>query len=199
MLHNNVQCIVLGGSAGCRKSIKKILAELPADFTIPLIIVRHIYDDDINSEETGILSKIRSLDIVEPEDKEPIKESAVYLAPSGYHLMIEKSRTFSLSLDEKINCTRPAIDVLFESAADVYGENLAGILLSGSNSDGAFGLCRIKNKRGLAIVQNPQDAEFPQMPQSALELCNISRKLTINQITDLISDLNVKRRKNEIS
>jgi two-component system chemotaxis response regulator CheB len=190
---NKTNCIVIGGSAGCGTLIRQILTDLPKDFTVPMIIVRHLRHDDIDENYMDMLSEMYSINMREPEDKEPINESTVYLAPPGYHLMIEEDRTFSLNVDEKIHYTRPSIDVLFESAASVFGSQLTGILLSGSNSDGASGLCSIKKNNGLAIIQDPKTAEFPQMPESVLEKCEIDHMYKIDQISDLIIDINEMR------
>jgi two-component system chemotaxis response regulator CheB len=114
-------------------------------------------------------SKLCSLNIKEADEKENIQAGYVYFAPPNYHLLIENDKTFSLSTDEKVNYSRPSIDVLFESAANAYGPRLAAIILTGANNDGAEGLRRIKQKGGLVIVQDPQSAENSYMPAAALK------------------------------
>jgi len=96
--------------------------------------------------------------------------------------MIESDRSFSLSVDEKVNFSRPSIDVLFESAADAYGAGLIGIILTGASRDGAAGLRRIKQNGGFTIVQDPATAEFPVMPSAALDETEVDRVMNIPEI-----------------
>jgi two-component system, chemotaxis family, protein-glutamate methylesterase/glutaminase len=111
-----------------------------------------------------------ALTVKDADEKEAIRPGFVYFAPANYHLLIETDHTFSLSIDPKVNYSRPSIDVLFESAANVYGPRLIAILLTGANNDGAKGLQLIKEKGGLVIVQDPRSAEFSFMPEAALQV-----------------------------
>lgn len=192
-MSKTVKCIVIGGSAGVGTLINKILNSLPKEFIIPIIIVRHTLHDDINETYMNILSDKFSINVCEPEDKEPLRDSTVYIAPAGYHLMIEEDMTFSLNVDEKIHYSRPSIDVLFESAASVFGEHLIGILLTGSNSDGAFGLEKIKTLGGTILIQNPETAEFSYMPESAVMRCNVDKTYIIEEIIEIIIEANKMR------
>jgi len=169
MTSSRFQIIVIGGSAGAMTALTELLPVLPADYPLPIVIVQHLHplQDDFHIE---LYDKKCALTVKEAEDKEPIRIGHVYFAPPNYHLLIEDNRTFSLSTDEKVNYCRPSIDVLFESAADVYGPRLAAIILTGANNDGAEGLRLIKEKGGLVIVQDPQSAEFSLMPAAALQV-----------------------------
>jgi len=111
-----------------------------------------------------------ALTVKDADEKEAIRPGFVYFAPPNYHLLIETDHTFGLSIDPKVNYSRPSIDVLFENAANVYGPRLISILLTGANNDGAKGLRLIKEKGGLVIVQDPRSAEFPFMPEAALQV-----------------------------
>jgi two-component system chemotaxis response regulator CheB len=123
------------------------------------------------------------------EDKEKIRKGCVYIAPPDYHLLIEDDRTFSLSVDAPVNYSRPSIDVLFESASDVFSEHIIGIILTGANSDGSLGLKRIKERGGLTIVQSPQSAEYPVMPTAAIAETDVDYVLDIEEIADKIKEL----------
>lgn len=160
------EIIVIGVSWGGMKALRNILPKLPKDFKVPIVIVQHLgaYSG------TGwieILDQMCFVKVKEADEKEKI-ECGVYIAPANYHLLIEKDKTFSLSLEERVNHARPSIDVLFECAADVYGSKAIGVILTGLNSDGADGLKQIKQRGGLAIVQDPEDAEVSEMPLAAL-------------------------------
>ena len=176
-------CIVIGVSAGGMEALSKILPSLPAEFPLPVIIVQHLHKTstgyylDYYNEKSLLFVK-------EAEQNEIIKVGNIYFAPPDYHLLIENNKTFAISSDEKVNYSRPSIDILFESAADVYGEKLIGIILTGANNDGAEGMKIIKQKGGFTIAQNPLEAEFPVMPQSAIDTGTIDLILTLNEISD---------------
>jgi two-component system chemotaxis response regulator CheB len=161
------QAVVIGVSAGGMKALSTLLPILPKDFPLPILVVQHRLagsDDYI----TKNLNQICALQVKEAEEKEALKAGCVYIAPADYHLLVERDETLSLSVDEKVNYSRPAIDVLFESAAYVWSSGLIGIVLTGANSDGAKGLASIKQQGGTAIVQNPETAEHSTMPKAAL-------------------------------
>jgi two-component system, chemotaxis family, protein-glutamate methylesterase/glutaminase len=127
-----------------------------------------------------------ALRVKEANEKEPIQAGVIYLAPPNYHLLIENDRTFSLSIDERVNYARPSIDMLFETAAQVYGPQTVGIILTGANNDGANGLRLIKERGGLAIVQDPRTAESTFMPQAALEATPVDHLLSIPEMGKLL-------------
>ncbi|MBA3900262.1 MAG: chemotaxis protein CheB [Bacteroidetes bacterium] len=171
--------------------IRKILTDLPKGFSLPVIIVEHISP---NSDNFWIksLNKICKLMVKEADEKEKIKKSTVYIAPPGYHLLIEQDFTFSLSSDERVNFSRPSIDVLFETAADAYKESLIGIILTGANNDGAKGLKMIKKNGGLTIVQDPSGAEVDIMPLAAILSAKPDFILAIKEIAPKMIDLQKK-------
>ena len=140
-----LDAIVIGGSAGALEALGRLLPALPADMSVAVAIVVHL-PPTRPSHLAEVLGGKTRLPVKEVEDKEPVVPGTVYVAPPGYHLLIEKGRTFALSTDDLVHFSRPAIDVLFESAAEVYGDRLAGIILTGANADGARGLLAIKRR-----------------------------------------------------
>jgi two-component system, chemotaxis family, protein-glutamate methylesterase/glutaminase len=142
-----MKAVVIGTSYGGMEAIRNLLVKLPESFETPIIIVLHIGTNTINSYLSQLNHKTNRK-VKEAEEKEPIRRNTVYFAPPNYHLQIESDFTFSLSTDPKINFSRPSIDVLFETAAWTFKSNLIGILLTGSNNDGAAGLQTIKNFGG---------------------------------------------------
>jgi two-component system chemotaxis response regulator CheB len=158
--------IVVGVSAGGLFALRSLVASLPQGFDIPIAVVQH------RSKESealcDLLQECTHLRVGEANDKEPIVPGAVYVAPPDYHLLVEPGY-ISLSTDEPVRYSRPSIDVLFASAADAYGADLIGIVLTGANADGSQGLQKIVQRGGYAIVQDPATAEVRMMPQSALK------------------------------
>jgi two-component system chemotaxis response regulator CheB len=160
------EAIVIGVSSGGLKALKIIFSDLPSDFAVPVIVVQHIGPRSENGW-IKLLNDSCDIPIKEADEKENVAAGNIYIAPSNYHLLIEKDKTFSLTIDERVNFARPSIDVLFESAADVYREKLIGIILTGANNDGTKGVQRIKECGGTVIIQDPVTAESSYMPSSA--------------------------------
>ena len=184
----HVEAIVMGGSAGAFEALQTILPALPRVLPVPIAIVLHL----LPGRPSGLakLFSLKSgLTVKEAEDKEPVAAGTVYLGSPNYHLLLEKDRHFSLSVDAPVHFSRPAIDVLFESAADVFGPALVGVLLSGANEDGARGLLRIHEAGGTTIVQSPEGAAAPQMPEAALRLCTVDHVGTVAAIGPLLGRL----------
>lgn len=168
-LNNSSKCVVIGGSAGSLKVLLEILPGLSAaaiDF--PIIIILHRKNDRRSSLE-HLLNNCCTLSVKEAEDKETLKGGTIYTAPPDYHLLIEKEGTLSLDASEKVSWSRPSIDVTFQSAAEVFKDNLLAVLLSGANNDGSLGLQKIKDQGGKIMIQHPENAEISTMPQLALE------------------------------
>lgn len=159
--------IIIGGSAGSLEVLVRILPNLAIQPAFAIVIVLHRKSGEDNTLEELIALKT-SIPVKEVEDKTPLVPGNIYIAPADYHLLFEKNNLLSLDTSEKINYSRPSIDVSFESAADVYGASLIGILLSGANADGTEGLKAIKSCGGTTIVQNPESAEMPFMPEHAI-------------------------------
>ncbi|MDE0947383.1 MAG: chemotaxis protein CheB [Sphingobium sp.] len=175
------RAIVIGASAGGVQALSLILTALPPHFASPILIVLHVPQRN----ENPLVDLLRArclLDVKEAEDKETLRPGTVYFAPPGYHLLLEKTMAIALSSDEPVNYSRPAIDVLFETAADALGQDVTAIILTGANHDGAQGLRAIGAAGGTVIVQDPATAEMPTMPLAALEACPTARSLSIDEI-----------------
>lgn len=162
------QAVVIGGSAGSFDILRAIVSSLPETLACPIIIIIHLPAH--SSGLADVFCNDTALRVKQAEDKEPIEPGTIYIAPPSYHLLIESHRAFALSADPPVHFSRPAIDVLFEAASDVYGRNLVGILLSGASDDGAAGLHEIHQAGGITIVQTPSSADSAIMPAAALAL-----------------------------
>ena len=185
---NAVEVIVMGGSWGGLQASMAILEALPANFSIPIVLVLHrLRNSEGNLQH--IFSNRIALDVLEIEEKEKIKGGHVYLAPANYHVLIEKNKTFSLDVSDLVNYSRPSIDVTFMSIADTYKSSVVGILLSGANKDGSAGLKYIAEVGGRAIVQNPVEAEVDTMPRSAIDIIPDCTVLGLKQIKDYLLSL----------
>ncbi|MFT3824816.1 MAG: chemotaxis protein CheB [Chitinophagaceae bacterium] len=182
------QIVVIGGSAGSLEVIIKLLSQLQGLPGVAIVIVLH-RKPAADSILVELLAARTDLPVTEAEEKELILPDHVYVAPPDYHLLIESDKSFALDTSEKIYFSRPAIDATFESAAEVYGEALIGVLLSGANADGAQGLLRIKECGGLCIVQDPVTAEVPYMPEQAIAHAHIDKILDTEQLIDFINSL----------
>lgn len=182
------EAAVIGVSAGGLHALRTILQALPTTFPIPIAIVQHL-NAQSESYLVDYLNDVSAIAIKEAEDKETLCPGTVYLAPAGYHLHIEPDRSFSLSVDEKVNYSRPSIDLLFESAAATFGQALIGIVLTGANADGALGLRAIKQRGGLAIVQNPETANTPYMPRAALNATPVDYIENLEGIASLLQQI----------
>ncbi|WP_429577409.1 chemotaxis protein CheB [Paraburkholderia youngii] len=161
------ELVVIGGSAGGIEVLNVLLAALPARFAAPVMIVMHLPPDS-PSYLVPALAHRCALPVLEPDAGELIQPGRVHVAPPGYHMLVEVDRTVALSTDAAVRFSRPSIDVLFESAAAVYGERLLAILLSGANDDGALGLERVRTLGGTAWVQDPASAGSAEMPRAAI-------------------------------
>jgi two-component system, chemotaxis family, protein-glutamate methylesterase/glutaminase len=186
-LNSSFEIIVVGTSIGGLKALQTLLSALPDDFSVPVVIVQHRGKDS----ETGLcefLGRHSRLPISEPEDKETILSGHAYLAPRDYHLLVEQG-SFALSTDPAIGFARPSIDVLFESAADQYQEKTIGVVLTGANRDGARGLAAIKLRGGLTLVEDPQFAACPEMPQAAIANTEVDRVVPLVELGPLLGNL----------
>lgn len=174
--------VVIGSSAGGLRALEEVLGALPETFPVPIIAVQHRSREssDAYADVIGAFSRIPVRDA---EDNVPLAAPGVYVGPPDYHVLVEPGR-LALSIDEPVAYSRPSIDVLFESAADAYGRNVVGVLLTGANSDGARGLFRIKEAGGYAIVQDPHTAESPEMPAAAIASAPVDRVVPLRQIAE---------------
>ena len=184
------KAIVIGGSAGSTAVISEILSQLPRDFPLPIFVVQHLHESDDGSFAEH-LAQTCQLAVVAPCDKQPIEQGHVYVAPSNYHMLLEKDGTVALSIDERVHWSRPSIDALFESAAHAWREGLIAVILSGASVDGAEGMKAVKESGGLTVAQAPDSAESPFMPQAAINLAHPEYVLTPSEIPGLLMELSV--------
>lgn len=176
--------IVVGASLGGLRAVRSLLSGLPKSFSSPMAIVLHRAKDTPDLL-ASVLQPHTHLRVVEAMDKDPIEIGCVYVAPPDYHLLVDRDG-LSLSVDEPVNYARPSIDVLFQSAAGVFGKNAIAILLTGSNADGAAGAAAIAARGGTVVVQDPKSAESPVMPASALERISTAKVLSLAQIAPFL-------------
>ncbi len=162
-----IEAVVIGGSAGAVDALVGLLPVLPPGYRLPVVCIVHM-PADRESRLAALFDERTALPVREAQDKQSIEPGKVYFAMPGYHLSVERDRSFSLSCEAPVHFARPAIDVLMESAADAYGPGLAGILLTGANQDGATGMQRIHACGGLTVVQDPAEAQAPTMPEQAI-------------------------------
>ncbi len=187
-LDNKYKAIVIGGSAGSFQGITQILSAIPADFSLPIILCLHRLKHVRNGFVEAL--SIKSIKpVVEPYDKENIKRGKVYLAPANYHLSIELGNSIALSTEEMFNNSRPSIDITLETAAYNYRDKLIGILLSGANKDGALGMKRIKDRKGLTIIQDPEECMIDTMPTAARNITEIDYTLKVQEIIQFLKEL----------
>jgi two-component system chemotaxis response regulator CheB len=183
--HQAPAAILVGGSAGAIEVVALLLGALPVDFATPIVVLVHLPRNRPSALAAALGGKCK-LALREPLDKEPLAPSTVYLAPSNYHLLIDPGPSFALSVDEPVNFSRPSIDVLFQSAADVLGPRCAGIIVSGANPDGARGLQAIQVAGGRVAIQDPDDAAQAVMPEAALALCPNAQVLSAEEISQWV-------------
>lgn len=196
-LDSEIIAITIGVSAGGLAALSALIPKLSQNLPAAVVIVQHLHVDS-DSFLVEHLGRLCSLGVVEVEDKMAIEHGIVYIAPAGYHLLVEECGSyFSLSVDEPVNYARPSIDVLFESAANAWGPKVVGVLLTGANSDGAKGLKTIKDKGGRTIVQNPQEAEYEAMPMAAISSFEVDDILTLKEIGEAVNILATGENKQE--
>ncbi len=181
LLGKEFQALVVGASAGGIYALSTVFSSFPQDFPLPVLVVQHMHPH-LKSQLAHILQKKTALKTQEAEEKESIKSGIIYIAPPNYHLLVELDRSLSLSTDGRVNYARPAVNVLFESAADAYQDRLIGLILTGANNDGATGLRRIKQAGGYTIVQEPHTAESSSMPEAACAATEVDIILPLEEI-----------------
>jgi len=192
--------VVIGVSTGGVKALRVVLENLPADFPLPVLIVQHI------SPESGdgmarLLDEQCAIRVKEADAGEEIGPAIVYLAPPDYHLLVDAGGILALSVDPPVCYARPSVDVLFESAADVFGPGVIGVILTGANHDGSQGLKAIQRAGGMSIVQDPRDAEADEMPNAAIAATRVEHVLPLGEIAPLLRQLagrgTLARKRNE--
>jgi two-component system, chemotaxis family, protein-glutamate methylesterase/glutaminase len=187
------ELICIGASWGGLDAVGRLLADVPDEIDVPIVIAQHRH----RSSSSGGLADLLHLRIKRPvqdvDDKMAIEPRHVYIAPPDYHLMIERG-SFALSIDERVQYARPSIDVLFESAAYAYGSNVIGIILTGANEDGAAGLAAIKERGGVAVIQDPSDAARRTMPDAAIASTAADAILPLGEIGGFVYGLCVREK-----
>lgn len=183
---NGSGVVVIGGSAGSLEVLFRLLPLLKVNITPAVILVLHRRSTG-DSSLSNLLSSKTILPLNEAEDKDIISPGRIYLAPSDYHLLIEKDYTFSLDYSEKINFSRPSLDVTFEAAADVYGPRATGIILSGANEDGTAGLKVLQAAGGVVIAQDPVTAQMPLMPDTAIKSLIVDHIFNLVEMAEYIN------------
>lgn len=182
----DMEAIVIGGSAGVLDVLRVVLGALPESLCVPVVLVVHV-PQRVPTSLHESLQPVTRVPMQTIDDKEPLRGGRIYVAPPGYHLLIEADRCAALSLDEPVYYSRPSIDVLFESACEAYAGALMGILLTGASADGAEGLRAIRAANGITVVQDPQTSEASTMPASALELFTPDYVLPPHGIASLLA------------
>ena len=189
---NTYKAIVIGASTGGMSALKIILSALPSNFALSVIIVMHRHKDTDGYLEKSLDNECKMC-VKQADEKEEIRGGVVYVAPPNYHLLIEDNCTFSMSVEGVVNYARPSVDVVFESAADVYGQRLIGVILTGANRDGSQGLRKIKEAGGLTIVKSPETSEVADMPEAAIAAVKPDHVLPLENIGYFLRKLESER------
>ncbi len=184
----NSRLIVIGASAGGMAALKLLVAQLPKDFPAPVFIVNHMGADTTGEAFLRALNESGSLPCAHPRDKQSFKSGHIYLAPSDQHMLVEKGKIL-VTKGARENRSRPAIDPLFRSAAVAYGNRVIGIILTGYLDDGTSGMMAIKRCGGVCIAQDPDDASYPDMPQSVISNVGADYCVPVAEMGALLSDL----------
>jgi two-component system chemotaxis response regulator CheB len=179
------QVLIVGASAGAVEALSLLLPAVPHEARIPIVVVVHL-PPNRQSLLPELFATRCAARVREPLDKEPMNAGTIWFAPSNYHLLIEADCSFSLSIDEPVNFSRPSIDVLFESAAEALGSPVCALVLTGANEDGARGAAAVRNRGGFVIAQDPSTAVAPCMPSATISRANPQIIATLPEIADLI-------------
>ncbi len=183
-----VDAVVIGASAGGVEALSLVLPALPAGASAAVLVVLHLPRDrpsllvDLFAPKCGAAVR-------EAMDKEPIAPGTIYFAPPDYHLLVDRGPRIALSVDDQVKFSRPSVDVLFESAAEVYGARLLGMILTGASEDGAAGLAAVHDAGGWTIVQQPGRAHTPLMVEAAIKRTSIDFALTLDEIAGVLRSL----------
>jgi two-component system, chemotaxis family, protein-glutamate methylesterase/glutaminase len=175
------ELICIGASWGGLDAVGRLLADIPGEIEVPIVVAQHRHVTSSSGALAELLQLRARRPVQDAEDKMPIEPRNVYLAPPDYHLLVQHG-SFALSTDARVQFARPAIDVLFESAAYEYGPGVIGIILTGANEDGAAGLATVKRRGGVAVIQDPRDAERRTMPDAAIAATAADAVLPLEEI-----------------
>jgi two-component system, chemotaxis family, protein-glutamate methylesterase/glutaminase len=181
-----IELIVIGASWGGLEAVERVLRTLPPGFDTPIAVAQHRAVDSGSGALSQMLRKHSGRDVCEPGDKDTIERGRVYVAPPDYHLIVEPDG-FALSTEGAVRYSRPSIDVLFDTAADIYGDRLAAVILTGANDDGAYGIRRVRRRGGLTIAQDPETAARADMPLAAIATGDVQHVLPLDEIGPFLS------------
>lgn len=177
--------VCVGASWGGVVAVRRLLRPLPRDLRAPVCVVQHRGEDSGGIDVAASLARAISLPVQEPEDKQPLEPGAVYLAPPGYHMLVEDGHV-SLSLEGRVRWARPSIDVLFESAAAARGSSVVAVVLTGANDDGAAGARAVHEAGGIVLVQDPETAERREMPEATIATGTATEVLPLEQLAGAV-------------
>ena len=180
--------IAIGASWGGLEAIGRLLAALPPDFSSAVAVVQHRGPDSMHGVMREYLANRTPLEVIDAEDKDPIEPGKVYIAPADYHLLVDKG-TLALSLEAPVALSRPSVDVLFSSAADSYGPDVTAVVLTGANGDGSQGAVAVKQAGGTVLVQDPDEAERPEMPEAVIATGAVDGVYRIEDIAARLAEL----------
>ncbi len=184
------ELIVIGGSAGSLQVILEMIRKLDDQIAVPILLVMHRKAHSTNILQ-ALLQQLTPVEVIEIDDKTEIESNKIYITPADYHLLFEDKKIMSLDSSEKMNYSRPSIDVTFKSAAEIYGKNLVGVLLSGANADGVEGLSYIKKNGGKVWIQDPKTAEVDYMPRQAVEQIRYDKIIKPDDLPVYINQLSI--------
>jgi len=183
----------IGTSWGGLAAMTKLLGGLPADFSLPVVVVQH-RGKDSDRLLSELLQDTTDMRVCEAEDKEPLTPGTVHIAPANYHVLVDAGY-LSLTVEEPVRFSRPSIDVMLSSAADTYGSGAIGVVLTGANEDGSRGLAHIVKRGGRALVQDPRTAEIPIMPVAALKAVPSAEVLPLDKLAPRLLELSREQTK----
>ncbi len=187
------EVICVGASWGGLDAVGRLLADMPDEVDLPIVIAQHRHPSSPGTTLAELLNTRIERPVADVDDKMAIEPRKVYIAPPDYHLLVERG-SFALSVDERVQYSRPSIDVMFESAAHAYGAGAIGIILTGANEDGAAGLALIKERGGVAVVQDPAGAQRRTMPDAAIAATVADAILPLEEIGKFVYGLCMKQR-----
>ena len=183
------ELVVIGASAGGLEAVARVLSALPEGFALPIAVAQHRAPAPPDGDLPAVWQRETALRVCEAEDKTTIAPGTVYVAPADYHLLVETRGRFALSTDAPVLWARPSIDVLFQTAAEAYGEGVIGVILTGASHDGSEGLSAIRRRGGCALVQKPSTAECAVMPSAALAATEVNHVLELGDVGRVLAAL----------
>ncbi len=184
--------VAIGTSWGGLEALGVLLSGLSPSFRPAVVVVQHRGRSTPDGAMRHYLTERCALPVVDTEDKEPIEPGTIYLGPPDYHLLVDEG-TLSLSLEAPVSYSRPSVDVLFETAADSYGPELVAVVLTGANSDGSRGVVSVKAAGGRVLVQDPEEAEKPDMPTAAIATGAVDEVLDLKGLARRLNQMDRDR------